>query len=97
MAAIYLFFGLSNMTLELNLNEFEYVNIDYTNNINNCECVCNYVFRKDDFLSFIFVTSILMITNIIFLYKWMNQSVHNKLYFYLISYDIPINLAFKMN
>ena len=63
----------------------------------NCECSCNYYFGFKDSAKLYFVTVVLIILNIIFLYSWYQEDVKKRSYLYLVNYKLYVTGKSEIN
>eukprot|EP01084_Bolivina_argentea_P297988 513444_1 len=66
-------------------------------NPDRCTCACYYMLTYRDFYMLFFVGTVFMIKNVLFLKKWVEETIHVQFVLYLKEYSLPIAAAKLIN
>eukprot|EP01084_Bolivina_argentea_P131386 231910_1 len=71
--------------------------IESVNANDKCECSCNYVFYESDYRTFCLVTVLFFGSSALFLWTWVKEANSGNHFLYLITYELPIEYAHRIN
>lgn len=63
----------------------------------DCTCNCSLILQPSNFYTFMTVTYILAIVNILFVIEWYKESVHGQQFLYLVTYTLPLFRVANIN
>eukprot|EP01084_Bolivina_argentea_P309046 534539_1 len=62
-----------------------------------CYCECNYILPHKTYRKLLVTILLFVALNVLFLYSWVNETIHGHHSLYLIKYTLPIRHAYRIN